>query len=81
MGLGQCDQINRMITLSVITISGGHCIGVLWIYTIAVLFNSKGKFVWNATNYVNFSHRQNRRKKYTKETVADYFLLKMDKMF
>ncbi len=25
LGLGQCDHINRMITLSVITLSGFHC--------------------------------------------------------
>ena len=25
MGLGQCDHINRMITLSMITLSGFHC--------------------------------------------------------
>ena len=32
--LGQFDHINRMITLSVITLSGFHCYTIDFIYTV-----------------------------------------------
>ncbi len=41
MGLGQCDHINRMITLSVITLSGFHCI-ILYLYTVKLGYNDLG---------------------------------------
>ena len=44
-GLLKCDNINRMITLSVITLSGFHCILLLAIYKMAINSGWGSRFV------------------------------------
>jgi hypothetical protein len=49
MGLGHCDNINRMITLSVITLSGFHCICELNDQQNTVCFTTMKNYLRSST--------------------------------